>query len=88
LLVEAGGSYLPGSEDRLTEIMATTLQVHDGFCRFLLAGLGVEDCHGYEVSTQQGFDRQSRLVDIVIYCFEDSGRTLATVFIENKLEGY
>jgi hypothetical protein len=88
LLVEAGGSYRPGSEDRLTEIMATTLQAHKGYCRLLLTDLGVDEWHSCKVSTQQGFDDQPRLVDIVIYCFDDSGRTLATVFIENKLEGY
>ncbi len=88
LLVEAAGSYRSGSEDRLTEIMATALNAHDGFSRLLLKDLEVDGWRHVEVNTQQGFGGESRLVDIVIYCFDSGGRPSATVFIENKLEGY
>jgi hypothetical protein len=79
-------SYRAASEDRLTEIMATTLDVHDGFRRVLLERLGVGDWDIREVRTQETFEYQTRLVDIVVYC--DQRGEPATVFIENKVDGY
>lgn len=85
LLVQALQSYGDDLEDRLTEVLATTLEVNDKFCRGLLREIGLEpDERSFSIQTQEGFGGQPRLVDLVIRGVDPSGRQSATVFVENK----
>lgn len=85
LLLEAASRYQGDLEDRLTEMFAVALDAHDAFCRILVKEAGVKtDAAVFEVRTQQGFDGQPRLVDLVIRCRDEAGLVLATIFVENK----
>jgi hypothetical protein len=69
----------------LTEVFAAALDAHQLFCRKVVTETGARaEAASFEVTTQQGFDRHPRLVDVVINCHDADGDVVATVFVENK----
>ena len=84
-MVEAGGSYRPETEDRLTEVLAAALRAHPNFLSGLLAKVGAPSGTGTAVRTQEGFDGEPRLVDIVVHAFDARGEPTATVDQFSKL---
>jgi hypothetical protein len=85
LLLEAASSYRGDLEDRLTELFATALSEHDGFCRELLEHIGVRDVLArFDVKTQQSFPDGPARVDLVIRGSDDASTPTAVVFIESK----
>jgi hypothetical protein len=87
-MVEAGGSYRPDTEDRLTEVLAAALRAHPNFLASFLTEIGAPSGEGTAVRTQEGFEGEPRLVDIVAHAFDARGEPTATVFIENKLDSW
>jgi AcrR family transcriptional regulator len=85
LLIEALYKYGGDREDRLTEVLASVLEVNHDLCRDLTARLGL-GCQptSFRVETQFGPPGQRRLVDLVLRGVDHDGKVLATVFIENK----
>jgi hypothetical protein len=95
LLIEALYSYGGDREDRLTEVLASVLEVHQGLCRLLADRLGVQaQPERFVIQTQVGRVGQRRLVDLVLIAQDDQGTPLATIFVEckynptRKLEAY
>ena len=84
LLLEAASRYRGDLEDRLTEIFATTLSEHEGFCHQLLLHLGVITPERLEVKTQQSFRDGPARIDLVIRGYDRTGWPTAVVFIESK----
>jgi hypothetical protein len=85
LLLEAASSYRGDLEDRLTEVLATALSEHDGFCRALLARVGVlSRPTRLEVKTQESFPDGPARIDVVIRGYSALNTPTVVVFIENK----
>jgi hypothetical protein len=85
LLLEAASAYRGDLEDRLTELLCTALSEHDGFCRELLARIGVRsEFLRSEVLTQQSFSEGPARLDLVIRSYDVTNRPLAVVFVESK----
>ena len=84
LLVVAASRYRGDLEDRLTEIFATALSEHEGFCRELLEHLDLVAPDGLEVKTQQSFRAGPARIDLVIRGYDRSGGPTVVVFIESK----
>jgi hypothetical protein len=86
-LVEAAGSYRRASEDRLTELFATTLANHPGFCARVTAAIGMGNGDRYEITTQHWADPETR-VDMRLQSVGRNSETLSVAYVENKIEGY
>jgi len=85
LLVEALYSYGGDREDRLTEVLASVLEVHDGLVRRLVARLGLKsNPASFSAETQFGPAGQRRLVDLVLRGYDAEDRVVATIFLESK----
>ena len=85
LLIEALYKYGGDREDRLTEVLASVLEVNHELCRELTERLGLGcDPMRFCVETQFGPPGQRRLVDLVLRGLDSGGHAVATVFIENK----
>jgi hypothetical protein len=85
LLTQALRSYSDDLEDRLTEVLATTLEVHEGFCRLLVDRFGLEDrAAHYEICTQKTIGADRTRIDLAITGHDLRGTTSATVFVESK----
>jgi hypothetical protein len=95
LLVEALYSYGGDREDRLTEVLASVLEVNSAFCRRFAKRVGLRgNPPAFTVETQFGPPGHRRLVDLVLRGTDLGGNVVATVFAEHKynpeakLEGY
>ncbi|MGO9960911.1 MAG: hypothetical protein ACLP50_33870 [Solirubrobacteraceae bacterium] len=71
LLIEAMYSYGGDREDRLTEVLASVLNVHQDFCRLITRRAGLRcDVERFGVETQVGAPGQRRLVGS--FCWWDA----------------
>ena len=85
LLVEALYSYGTDREDRLTEVLASVLEVHPRFCQLLAHSFGLQSAaKHFEVLTQVGTPGHRRLVDLALRAKDASGTTIASIFVECK----
>lgn len=85
LLLEAASAYRGDLEDRLTELLGTALAEHEGFRNELLSHVGVRPPFAQSsVLTQQSFPEGPARVDLVIRTYDDAGRPVAVIFVENK----
>ncbi len=84
-LLDAGQSYLEGSENRLTEVLATVLAAHDDLARefFALAGLTTADAERFEVYTQVPVAEGAR-PDMVVWAFIGDA-VVALLWCEHKV---
>jgi hypothetical protein len=85
LLIEAMYSYGGDREDRLTEVLASVLEVHQDFCRLITGRAGLRcDVERFGVETQVGAPGQRRLVDLVLRGAAADGEIVGSVFVECK----
>ncbi len=87
LLLEAAYSYRVDGEDRLTELFATALSAHPGFCRELHEKLNLPGGERYLIATQHRVSPECRL-DMRIEARSLDGATTSVVYSEHKLDGY
>jgi hypothetical protein len=84
-LLDALLKYPPGSENRLTELFATTLATHDAFARRLFERVGIalpEDGVRFEAFTQRTVAARCR-PDMLVSAYEN-GHLRAQVWSEHK----
>lgn len=85
LLLEAASAYQGDLEDRLTEVLATALSEHAGFCRTFVSHIGVAaEFVRCTVRTQESFSVGPARLDLVIRAFGASDEEVAVLFVENK----
>lgn len=81
LLIDALRTYAADREDRLTEVFASTLAVNPELCTLIAQKAGVRGkVSRWATETQW----QDRLVDLVLWGFDERERCAITVFVENK----
>jgi hypothetical protein len=87
LLVGAAQSYGHDGEDRRTELLATALDTHIGFCRALSTRLQLTPGVRYAIETQHWASPECR-IDLTMKVYGENGERTATIYSEHKIEGY
>ena len=86
LLIEAAVSYRLDGEDRLTELLASTLNSHPGFLDAFASRLALPKA-AYKLTTQHwGVDGITRIDMRIAACTDDVESAVA--YVENKIDGY
>lgn len=77
-ILEAGLSYHPGWENKMTAILATALDQHDGFAATLFRRIGLPAGSYYEAYTEQWVS-PTRRVDMQVIATDDKGAVVAQI---------
>ena len=88
-LLDAALSYSPGAENRLTELLATTLDYHDEFAKGLFDQADLQLPDGplrFEVYTQKAVAEGAR-PDMVVLALHEERGLVAQLWSEHKLSG-
>jgi len=86
-LLDSALTYFDGSENRLTEVFATVLEVHEGFARALFDRVGIDlpDDVRFKASTQKAVAEGAR-PDMVLLALQGQ-HLVAQLWSEHKIDG-